>query len=79
MDPEQARRMIVGRELSLPYEILTRGGRHYEVADHANVYITPAYPDTLIVALPARGIVCVGLASIEGIRFEHQAVRAGLG
>jgi hypothetical protein len=73
MNPESARQLILGRELSLPYEIVTRGGKTYPVADHANVFVSHAYPDTLIVAMPQRGIALVGLASIDAIHHEHQA------
>jgi hypothetical protein len=73
MDPDQVRRMILARELSLPYKIVTRGGKTYAVADHANAFLTPAYPDTLIVAMPNRGIALVGLGSIDAIHYEHEA------
>ncbi len=76
MNPQEARQWIAERTLSLPYEIVTRGGRAYPVADHANARITPAYPDTLILAIPGKGIVYLGLSSIDAIHNEHEAVRA---
>jgi hypothetical protein len=74
MNPDEVRQLILGRTLSLPYEIVTRGGRTIPVADHANAFITPAYPDTLIVAVPGRGIVYLGLGSIDAIHNEHEVV-----
>jgi hypothetical protein len=76
MNPQEVRQMIAERSLSLPYEIVTRGGRAYRVADHANAWIPPAYPDTLIVAVPGKGIVYLGLGSIDAIHNEHEAVSA---
>jgi hypothetical protein len=73
VNPEQAREIILNREVSLPYSIVTRGGRTYDVSDHANVFITAAYPDTLIIAIPHGGIVFVGLGSVDAIHFEHEA------
>ena len=73
MNMEEARRMILGRELSVPYTIVTRGGITYPVLTHSNVFISAAYPDTLIVAVPHRGIMLVGLASIDAIHHEHTA------
>jgi hypothetical protein len=75
MNPDEVRQLILGRTLSLPYSIETRGGRTYPVTDHANAFITPAYPDTLIVAVPGQGIVYLGLGSIDAIHNEHEAVR----
>jgi hypothetical protein len=74
VNPDELRSLIQSRELSLPYSIETRGGQSYEVRDHANVWITPAYPDTLIVAIPGRGIVCLGPGAIDAIHNEHEAV-----
>jgi hypothetical protein len=76
VNPEQARDLILSRELTLPYSIVTRGGKSYLVNDHANVYIMPAYPDTLIIAVPHRGISCVGLGAIDAIHLEHEAATA---
>jgi hypothetical protein len=75
VNPDEVRQLILGRTLSLPYSIETRGGRTYPVTDHANTFITPAYPDTLIVAVPGQGIVYLGLGSIDAIHNEHEAVR----
>ena len=74
MNPDEVRQLILGRTLSVPYSIETRGGQSYPVADHANAFITPAYPDTLIVAIPGRGIVCLGLGAIDAIHNEHEAL-----
>lgn len=76
MNPDEVRQLIAERTLSLPYEIVTRGGVAYQVVDHANAFITPAYPDTLIIAIPKKGIVYVGLGSIDAIHNEHEAVSA---
>jgi hypothetical protein len=76
MNPKEVRQLITERTLSLPYEIVTRGGRAYPVADHANASITPAYPDTLIIAIPGKGIVYLGLSAIDAIHNEHEAVSA---
>ena len=53
-----------------------QGGLSYPVADHANAFITPAYPETLILAIPGKGIVYLGLGSIDAIHNEHEAVSA---
>jgi hypothetical protein len=74
MNPQEVRQLITERTLSLPYSIVTRGGRAYTVADHANAFITPAYPDTLIVAIPGKGIVYFGLGSIDATHNQHEAV-----
>jgi hypothetical protein len=74
MNPDEVRQLIQSRGLSLPYSIVTRGGLSYPVVDHANAFITAAYPDTLIVAIPGRGIVYVGLDAIDAIHNEHEAV-----
>jgi hypothetical protein len=76
MNPQEVRQLIAERSLSLPYSIITRGGRTFLVTDHANAFITPAYPDTLIVAVPGRGIVYLGLSAIDAIHHEHEAVSA---
>jgi hypothetical protein len=73
MNPEQVRELIQNRELTLPYSIITGGGKSYPVTDHANVFITPAYPDTLIIAVPHQGIACVGLGAIDAIHLENEA------
>jgi len=77
MNPEEARRLITGGALALPYQIVTRGGRIYRVEDGRNVHIAPAYPDTLMIAVPRQGITLVGLGSIEAIHTEHEAVPSG--
>ncbi len=76
MNPQEVRQLITEHTLSLPYSIITRGGRTFPVADHANVWITPAYPETLILAIPGKGIVYLGLSSIDAIHNEHEAVSA---
>jgi hypothetical protein len=76
MNPEEVRQLITQHTLSLPYSILTRGGGSFPVVDHANAWITPAYPDTLILAIPKKGIVYIGLDAIDGIHNEHEAVSA---
>jgi hypothetical protein len=76
MNPDEVRQLIAERTLSLPYEIMTRGGGTYPVADHANAFITPAYPDTLIIAIPGKGIVYLGLSAIDAIHNEHEVVSA---
>jgi hypothetical protein len=76
MNPQEVRQLITERTLSLPYSIVTRGGLAYPVTDHANAFITAAYPDTLIVAVPGKGIVYLGLGSIDAIHNEHEAVSA---
>lgn len=76
MNPREIRQLIQDRTLSLPYEIVTRGGQTFRVADHANARITEAYPNTLIVAVPGRGIAYIGLDSIDAIHNEHEAVSA---
>jgi hypothetical protein len=76
MNPDEVRELILTRTLSLPYAIVTRGGKTYLVNDHANVYIMPAYPDTLIIAVPHQGISCVGLGSVDAIHLEHEAATA---
>jgi hypothetical protein len=75
MNPQDVRQVIADRSLSLPYEIVTRGGLAYRVVSHANVFITEAYPDTLIVAVPGKGIAHVGLGAIDAIHYEHGAIR----
>ena len=67
MNPQEVRQMVTEHTLSLPYEILTRGGKTYAVADHANAWIPPAYPNTLIVAVPGRGIATIRLETIDSI------------
>jgi hypothetical protein len=74
MNPDEVRQLILGRTLSVPYSIETRGGQSYPVTDHANVFITPAYPETLIVAIPGRGILHLGIGAIDAIHHEHEAV-----
>jgi hypothetical protein len=74
MNPDEVRQLILNQTLSLPYSIETRGGQSYEVRDHANVFITAAYPDTLIVAIPGRGILHLGIGAIDAIHHEHEAV-----
>jgi hypothetical protein len=76
LNPQEVRQLIAERTLSLPYSIVTRGGLAYRVADHANAFITPAYPDTLIIAIPGKGIVYLGLSAIAAIHNEHEAVSA---
>ena len=76
MNPQEVRQLITERTLSLPYSIVTRGGLSYPVADHANAFITPAYPETLILAISRKGIVYLGLGSIDAIHNEHEAVSA---
>lgn len=78
MNPEQARDLILSHTLTLPYSIITSGGKTYPVDDHTNVFITAAYPDTLIVAIPHRGIACVGLGSIDAIHLENDSAVASL-
>ena len=72
MSPEEVKQVVLGRMLSVPYSIVTRSGLHYPIVDHANAFITPAYPETLIVAVPGKGIALVGLTSIDAIHAEHE-------
>jgi hypothetical protein len=74
VNPDEVRELISNRTLSVPYSIETRGGQSYPVRDHANVFITPAYPDTLILAIPGRGILHLGIGAIDAIHHEHEAV-----
>jgi hypothetical protein len=76
VNSEQARELILSRELTLPYSIVTRGGKIYPVEDHAHIFISAAYPDTLIVAIPQRGIAGVGLGAIDAIHLEPEAATA---
>jgi hypothetical protein len=69
--------MIVGGELSLPYVIETTGGWSYTITDHSNAFFTKAYPETLVVAIPEKGIMLVGLKSIDAIHHEHEAAARG--
>lgn len=79
MNPDETRQLILGRTLSLPYWIFTRGGQTYRVADHTNAFITAAYPDTLILAIPHEGVAYVGIGSIDSIHDEHEAVARAAG
>jgi hypothetical protein len=72
MDPKEARELIAGRTLSLPYTILTQGGRAYRVAHHTNAWIADAYPETLMLAVPGEGLIRIGLGAIESIQDEHE-------
>jgi hypothetical protein len=72
MNADDVREIIMGRQLVPPYSICTRSGDHYRVESHANVFIPDAYPDTLIIVIPHRGLVWLGLATIDGLHIEHE-------
>jgi hypothetical protein len=72
MNSEDVREIILGRQLVPPYSICTRSGKKYRVGSHANVFIPEAYPDTLVVAVPRRGLIWLGLSSIDGLHMEHE-------
>ncbi len=73
MSPESIRSLILGGELSPPYEIHTTGGKSYRIESDANVFAPEAFPDLLVVAVPHRGIALVGFNSIASIDAEHEA------
>jgi hypothetical protein len=63
-----------GGDLSLPYVIKTKAGRSYTIDHHSEVFFPKNYPNTLILSLRERGILLLGLDSIEAIHHEHEAV-----
>lgn len=72
MKPDEVRSLIEGHTPTLPYTIRTRGGLSYPITSHSNAFITDAYPNTLFLAVPGRGISHLGLGSIDSIQSEHE-------
>ena len=62
--------MMQGGELSRPYTIRTRGGKSYEVTEGSDVFIGNAHPETVILSLPKRGIILLGVEAIDSIQHE---------
>jgi hypothetical protein len=77
MNPDELRSLITGGTLAAPFDIATQSGEVYTVADQTNVFVTGAYPETLIIAIPKEGVVFVRLDSITAVHAEHQAVASG--
>jgi hypothetical protein len=73
MDPQEIKRLITGRLLSVPYSIRTRGGQEYTITDHANAWIAPAFPESVIIATRGEGIGRIGMGSIDSIHDEHES------
>jgi hypothetical protein len=67
---------MIEAENFIPFVIKTRGGRTYPVRERANAFVTDAYPETLVIAVPHKGITLLGLGAIDSIEFEHET--AGL-
>ena len=69
MDPDELRTLL--DESEPPFTIETKGGRSYRITDRANVWTPEAYKAMLCVAIPAKGIVVLRLAAIEGVHIEN--------
>jgi hypothetical protein len=78
VNPEEVRALVEAGTLATPCQIVTRSGDVYEITDRRNIWITEAYPDTLIIAARGRGLSLVGLATVEAIHLEREPAWAGV-
>jgi hypothetical protein len=69
--------MIVGGELSLPDEIVSRDGRSFMITHPADAHISEAYSNTVMLSVRDRGIVLLGIDAIQPIQHEPEAVAGG--
>jgi hypothetical protein len=76
MNPDEVR-ALVEAGLAVPCQVVTRSGDVYSITDRRNIWITEAYPDTLIIAARGRGLSLVGLATVEAIHLEREPAWAG--
>lgn len=72
--PDDFCTMIKGQQVATPFVIVTKGGRSYTISDAANAYIAPAYPTTVALFIPGKGVIMLDLDSIESIQCEPEAV-----
>jgi hypothetical protein len=71
MTPEQVRAMLFGGDIAPPFTIHTTGGRSYPVADIANIWSPPTFPDTAVIVIPRQALAILRLELVDRITCEE--------
>ena len=68
MSPDEIRSLI--EESELPFTIVTKEGRLYQITDKANIWIPEACKSMLGVATIGKGVVILRFSNVESVRVE---------
>ena len=66
--------MVQGHQVATPYVIATRDGHSYTIAHPRDINIPTSNPTTVAVFVRGKGMIMLGLDSIESIQCEPEVV-----
>jgi hypothetical protein len=77
MSTEEIRALLTSGDIAPPFTVHTMGGKSYAVTDITNIWMPPAFPGAVAIAVPRRSIAILRLDAIDSITCEeHEAVSA---